>query len=60
MAISLGFGIMFATIVILVLVPAIYLILEDFFVPLFLEIRGIDLLQNLVHQHLQIRKNKVQ
>lgn len=30
MAISLGFGIMFATIVILVLVPAIYLILEDF------------------------------
>ena len=30
MAISLGFGIMFATVVILVLVPAIYLILEDF------------------------------
>ena len=30
MAISLGFGILFATIIVLVLVPCFYLILEDF------------------------------
>ena len=30
MAISLGFGILFATIIILVLVPAVYLVIEDF------------------------------
>ena len=30
MAISLGFGILFATAIILVLVPCLYLILEDF------------------------------
>ena len=30
MAISLGFGILFATVVVLVLVPCFYLILEDF------------------------------
>jgi multidrug efflux pump subunit AcrB len=29
MAISLGFGILFATIIVLVLVPCFYLILED-------------------------------
>ena len=29
MAISLGFGILFATVIILVLIPALYLILED-------------------------------
>ena len=30
MAISLGFGILFATVIILVLLPASYMILEDF------------------------------
>jgi len=30
MAISLGFGILFATVIILILVPAIYLVIEDF------------------------------
>jgi len=31
MAISLGFGVLFATVIILVLIPALYLIMEDFF-----------------------------
>ena len=30
MAISLGFGVLFATVVILILVPSIYIVLEDF------------------------------
>jgi multidrug efflux pump subunit AcrB len=30
MAISLGFGIMFATLIILVLIPAFFMVLKDF------------------------------
>jgi hypothetical protein len=30
MAVSIGFGVMFATLVTLVLVPSLYMILEDF------------------------------
>ena len=33
MAISLGFGLMFATFIILLIVPALYMILEDILAP---------------------------
>jgi multidrug efflux pump subunit AcrB len=34
MALSLGFGILFATLITLLLVPSLYLLIEDFFVQL--------------------------